>query len=61
MQKYSRLVEGSLCECLRKNIVPDDTLVEEISVAKIKALEVAIDVSHKFEQEAMSTINLMNY
>jgi len=54
MQDYAFSVEKSLCECLRANKVPGRRLVEEIAVAKIKALEVSIDVSHKLEQEVGS-------
>ena len=56
MRKYSTLVEAKLCECLRVNAVPDRKLVDEIAVAKIKALEVATDVGHKVEQEVGSYV-----
>merc|ERR1740138_1214992 len=54
VERYANSVEKELCECLRKNIVPSRRLVEEIGVAKIKALEVCIEGGHKLEQEVGS-------
>merc|ERR1712176_850048 len=54
MIQYSNAVETDLCACLRRNVVPERRLVEEIAVAKIKALEVAIEAGHKLEQEVGS-------
>ena len=56
MRRYSELVEKSLCDCLRVNAVPDRKLVDEIAVAKIKALEIATSVGHKLEQEVGSYV-----
>lgn len=59
MQEYAFSVEKSLCDCLRKNQVPGRRLVEEIAVAKIKALEASIDAGHKLEQEVGSFALMM--
>lgn len=59
MERYSREIEKSLCGFLRENSVPPPLLVEEIAVAKIKALEVSIGVLHKVEQEVGSFALMM--
>ena len=40
--------------CLRTGAIPDDNLVEAISVAKIRNIAVATDMQHRLEQEVGS-------
>merc|ERR1712194_54608 len=56
MMRYSADIQKELCANLKENRVPSRRLVEEIAVAKIKALEVAIEAGHRLEQEVGSFV-----
>jgi acyl-CoA oxidase len=54
LETFSSSVEARLCACLRTGAIPDDNLVEAISVAKIRNIAVATDMQHRLEQEVGS-------
>ena len=54
MIAFAAEVEARLCAHLRAGTIPDDDLVEAISVCKIKCIDVAIQTSHALRQEVGS-------
>jgi len=51
VEALSTVVEAKLCECLRKDKIPDAKLVEMVAVLKVKAIETSISVCFKLKQE----------
>merc|ERR1711904_212804 len=47
-------VERQLCECLACDTVPEDSLVQAIASAKVKCIELAIELCWRLKQEVGS-------
>ena len=54
LDAYVARCESELCACLRAQTIPDATLTQAIAVAKIKAVEAAIDLAFRLKQEVGS-------
>jgi alkylation response protein AidB-like acyl-CoA dehydrogenase len=54
LDAYVKQCENELCQCLRRREIPDAVLVQAIAVAKIKAVEGAIDLAFRLKQEVGS-------
>ena len=54
LDAYVKQCENELCQCLRRREIPDPVLVQAIAVAKIKAVEGAIDLAFRLKQEVGS-------
>lgn len=54
LDAYVAGCESDLCACLRAQTIPDAALTQAIAVAKIKAVEAAIDLAFRLKQEVGS-------
>jgi len=54
LETFSASVEARLCSHLRTGTIPDDKLVEALSVCKIKNIALATALQHSLEQEVGS-------
>eukprot|EP00450_Noctiluca_scintillans_P013640 CAMPEP_0194493440 /NCGR_PEP_ID=MMETSP0253-20130528/11651_1 /TAXON_ID=2966 /ORGANISM="Noctiluca scintillans" /LENGTH=475 /DNA_ID=CAMNT_0039334425 /DNA_START=29 /DNA_END=1456 /DNA_ORIENTATION=+ len=58
-ERYAKLCEDQLCECLRSNQLPPPKLVEGIAVAKIRSVESVIHLVFRLKQ-AVGSFALMD-
>merc|ERR1719150_2299174 len=54
LEQYCSVIESKLCNCLRSGEIPSISLVQSIAVAKVLAVETAIELCFRLKQEVGS-------